>query len=634
MGGPSENPQQPLSDRNDSIDESVGFSIADNFVDPESGQELTYSIVSGLPVGTGLSIDPDTGVISGTPTTADLAAEPMSVVVRATNTDGAFASITIEFGSDPVDPPDPPDPPSGDWPQYGKHAQGAANVSSYQNQLLNEPYSTWQANKDICFIQQIWPGEGYVENVYNGVLAGKAQNAGVKYLLYTNHWRGMEDGAVTLDQNSIRDEAHRVNGRPSSWLQYDNNDDQVKYEGTGQNPTPVTRYNPYQPAQGAGSQDANFEAAVDRQYEQLLGSGAAYNVLSVVDGWFEDSADFRDLFGAGGYDGNPNYLNNGQSSGNDPTYYRQAMVTSFAYRRANAWGTGAVACSNGGRDNTEVDRVPGDSDFDWEDHLDFRLSENVQAKFGLEKESDTVGLRVTAPNTTNTFNNTIRALLISELMVDTSASNRAGKGIVMMDWVATSLQNHNWQQSYDDPLSWGSEWHEAARFIAGVSMLHDSFMACPTVSRGQWPWPHYDEFVYDPGDPVGGPPSIGSIDTSDTDFELTLRTADDNGFYWQEYDNVLWVVNCNPPDSRSGGVNAPYPQEDTDTCTLPSAGTGFEWRHAEYDYVNSDRPATGFGARQGLGYSSDVNDGSLPDGTGSTLTIPRWTARMLVRTPT
>jgi hypothetical protein len=47
-----------------------------------------------------------------------------------------------------------------------------------------------------------------------------------------------------------------------------------------------------------------------------------------------------------------------------------------------------------------------------------------------------------------------------------------------------------------------------------------------------------DEFVYDPGDPVGGAPSIGSIDTTSTAFNFTIRSADNNGFYWQEYDNV------------------------------------------------------------------------------------------------
>ena len=56
--------------------------VSGNFSDPDSA--LVYSI-SGLPMGTGLSINTSTAVISGTPTDADAQASPISVSVSATD---------------------------------------------------------------------------------------------------------------------------------------------------------------------------------------------------------------------------------------------------------------------------------------------------------------------------------------------------------------------------------------------------------------------------------------------------------------------------------------------------------------------------------------------------------------------
>jgi VCBS repeat-containing protein len=57
--------------------------VSGNFSDPDS--TLTYSL-SGLPAGTGLTIDSSTGVITGTPTDADAnAPQPIKVTVSATD---------------------------------------------------------------------------------------------------------------------------------------------------------------------------------------------------------------------------------------------------------------------------------------------------------------------------------------------------------------------------------------------------------------------------------------------------------------------------------------------------------------------------------------------------------------------
>ena len=88
---------------------------------------------------------------------------------------------------------------------------------------------------------------------------------------------------------------------------------------------------------------------------------------------------------------------------------------------------------------------------------------------------------------------------------------------------------------------------------------------------------------------------------------------------WQEFDNVLWVVNLNEPSTGD------WPQATEDTVTLPSPGVGKVWRYPESDYYNSGRTE---GADTGEDQSPLINDGSL---AGSTIDMKRWTARMLVR---
>ncbi len=79
-----------------SATEGIAFGPLDvtaNFNDPDS--TLTYSL-SGLPAGTGLAIDSNTGVISGTPTAADAnASQPITVTVKAT--DGSNTPASQQF---------------------------------------------------------------------------------------------------------------------------------------------------------------------------------------------------------------------------------------------------------------------------------------------------------------------------------------------------------------------------------------------------------------------------------------------------------------------------------------------------------------------------------------------------------
>jgi hypothetical protein len=513
------------------------------------------------------------------------------------------------------------------WPVNGKHAQAGVNVAGMEANLTSEPFATWNKKKDFIIIQGRYPFSGYVQTIYTAITDFKQFNSGHKAVLYTNAWKGDGNSPPATEQRErLTTDAWTNNGSPASWVQYDTSGTVVTYDQGDFD----QRINPYATVHSAGSRDATFDQAIAQEYEDTCGGGGPANILQLLDGWFEDSTDYQDTFGGGGYTTDPNYLDNGLSSGQDPTYYRQGVVTNFDVRRqTGVWPSNAAAVTNGGRDNTAVNRDILDSDFDWDGAFDARLSENATggSKLGLTSKDQSNEMEIIrAPG--NAIRDLMRSILISELMVDTSSNNKLGKGVVIMDAVFSFPEvgvNRYWVGPGPTEALIPQGMWEAARFYCGISMLHDSILFSASIGRGVDPFPYMDELVYDCGEPLGGAPVLATMDDTTTSFTTTLRAADNNGFYWQEYENVLWVCNFNDP------AQGDYPQAATDVCTLPSAGVGFEWRHADGTYTNTSRTT---GATQARSQSPSVNDGSLPDGTGTTLTIPRWHARMLVRTPT
>ena len=87
----------PIPDQSDTDLASVSLDISGNFSDADVTDTLTYTIQSGLPIGTGFTIDSLTGVFSGTATAADEAAQPLNVVVRCTDGSGNFNEATAQF---------------------------------------------------------------------------------------------------------------------------------------------------------------------------------------------------------------------------------------------------------------------------------------------------------------------------------------------------------------------------------------------------------------------------------------------------------------------------------------------------------------------------------------------------------
>lgn len=86
----------PIADQSYQAGESVSLDVSGNITDADAGDSYTFS-VTGLPSGTGFSINPTTGELSGTPTAEDAAASPLSVTVRITDGSAQVASSTFSL---------------------------------------------------------------------------------------------------------------------------------------------------------------------------------------------------------------------------------------------------------------------------------------------------------------------------------------------------------------------------------------------------------------------------------------------------------------------------------------------------------------------------------------------------------
>lgn len=518
---------------------------------------------------------------------------------------------------------------SSSWPAYGAHCQAAANVSAIDMQLgigdygpggenENAPYSDWQRKKDLIYLQGRYPTASRVENTYNGLVAFKADNTNVRVVEYIYPNRTADDGTTTI--LGLAWETVEENSGESVWRGVDVASSSLIYDDQGRiflNPN----YEGTDPANGK----ATFIDAFWDKLQAKSGSGAAYNLRQLFDGVFWDSMDVKDLkpdqrnvTDTGSV--NIDYLKPKSSGNTDPALYRNGIKYGVQQFRAKFGGDQAQA-SNGGRDGAQLDFVTSSNE--WAGFWDTRLSEHWQVKIRLEKKDGINEIECTANNMGPRLLEGLQEALMSAEMIDRTETNRLGKGMTQLDYVFTPSSNleQGWSGPAPNTVSdIPQDFYEAARFVCGIACLEDKFIAAPVLQRGPLPFPYMDEFVYDPGEPIGGTPSIGTIDNTDPAFPFTIRTADDGNFYWQEYENVLWVVNLNTPTG-----NSDWPQATEDTVTLPDPGVGKVWRYADSNYTNGSRTT---GATAAENQSPLVNDGSL---TGATINMKRWHARMLVR---
>lgn len=511
--------------------------------------------------------------------------------------------------------------PAASWPAYGFAAQSSANVAGIDTTLSDPLFSSWQRKKDLVFLQGRYPTQSRVQDTYDGVVDMKADNLNLRILEYVYPMRTDDTGQA--DILGLMWETVEENNGETEWRGVDANSSSNIRDNQGR-----IFLNPNHEGTDPAGGKLDFAVACADKYQAKSGTGhPSVDLRQAVDGVFNDSLDYKDQFPSQLRDdlttsANIDYLKPKSSGNTDPALYREGIKYFYAKWREE-FGTDQVVSSNGGRDGDAVDDPTSVNE--WAGYFDHRLSENFQQKIGLEKKAGVNELETTFSNMDSRMEKGIRSLLISSEMVDKTASNRLGTGLVSIDWVT--------EWSGGDPTSVASipqGFYDGGRLICGIAAMDYRLIAGPQLERGTLPWPYMDEFVHDCGDPIGPLPKIGDIDNTDPLLPLTFRTPDkapepgsDYGIYCQEFEFGCWVLNLNQVDGLSD-----YPQAATDSFTMPDPGVGFEWRHFDSTYVNPTRTT---GATAAENQSPAINDGSL---VGATINIRRWTAEYFVRTPT
>ncbi len=94
----------PIADQSSTQGQGFSLNVAPNFSDPE-GDTLSFSLL-GLTPGSGLSLDPQTGVLSGTPNNSDAQASPQALIVVASDGTSAasagFSLVTVDVNDAPI----------------------------------------------------------------------------------------------------------------------------------------------------------------------------------------------------------------------------------------------------------------------------------------------------------------------------------------------------------------------------------------------------------------------------------------------------------------------------------------------------------------------------------------------------
>lgn len=600
--------------------------------------QVTITVESGtLPSGLNIS---GTSIV-GTPDTVETQA---GISLRATNPSGFDVSLTfdIEIQAVPsslsirLDNPTQGSKqvldegtelvsgsgPAANWPPYGDHCQSSANVAGIDTTLSDPFFSPMQRKKDLVYLQGRYPSVSRVQTTYDGVVAMKADNLNLKVVEYI--YINRTDNNGTSDILGLMWETVAENNAESVWRGVDANSSSLIYDNQGR----IFLNHNYE-GTDPGDNFNNFALAVCAKYQQKSGTGhPSVNLRQLLDGTFHDSMDYKDAFPTqrnidNTADTNIDYLKPKSSGNTDPVLYREGLKYFNAQWRLE-FGDDQAMSSNGGRDEDSVDEATADNE--WAGEWDHRLFENIHEKLGLVKKSGVNELETDFSNMDPRLEKAIRGPLIAAEMVNRTGTNRLGAGLVSLDFVF-GWSGPNPTQISDYP----QDYFEAARFICGLAVMERKFMAGPCLTRGTLPFPYMDEFVHDCGAPIGGIPTIGSVDILDPALPLTVRAPDvapqsgsTYGIYHQEFENGLWVLNLNEPVG-----NADWPQAATDPYDAwPDPGAGFEWRHFDSTYVNPNRVTGGTAAEN---QSPLVNDGSLAP---AILNIPRWHARYFVRTPT
>lgn len=597
------------------------YSLQDLVTDPE-GDTVDIGINSGIvPLPTGWTYDTVANALE-----FDGAGDVGTSSGHSSNANDGNGNVVSSGPYDIVTQAEPPPPPpTGEYPQYKKHAQWGVNVAGYATNMQTEPYRTWNSKKDGIFIQHRYPSTAQVADEVADSAWFAAQNSALVTMYYsfntscspvsgTAKYMGYE--AMVTNNNAL-----------SEWRAYDSSTGtplEFSNEVAGNIPA-NTNFENTDP----GSLHANFAVAF------WAHTNFKYNSQWPWSGRFYDSMDHQDAFpkwklaSDGTTNGDVDYDRPFSSGNTNPATYRTGILYDIATLRT--YDNDQIVIGNSGRAATSVNTTLENNE--WAGEWDGTLIENVQSKLRLEHTDNDGNFYITGNNPDANLIEMVQAALIGEALVDKTVNNRLNGGdttgicTVIMDVVMEWSQSAN--GGADMVLSDVKlDHYRYARFVAGLCMLHHTWVAGPNMSRGEWPFPPLDEFAYDCGDPIGGPMVFATIAEPWRFTEPVIRAADiaavsgQFGVYFAEYDNVLWVINLNEPAGNSFWNSAA-----SDLVILPSAdlGGGEVWRRPDAaSYVHPTRTQ---GITACAGQDTALNDGSLATQTN----IQRWTSEMFVR---
>lgn len=555
----------PIADQSTAEQGAVSLDVSGNFSDADAGDQLTFSISNGLPAGTGLSIDPTTGVLSGTPNAADIAAAPLALTLKATDSSGNFSTTTLQLLT-------PDATPSGAWPAGWPWAAGGYWISNRQNILSTVAERTY--GTDLLVFQGFDPGASLIDETVGWIAANRNLYPDCKLIQYMIPMWSYPVGSTTAGHRSIQRDAIEQYNAEAEWVLTDPATGTQLY-GTptsDQGDTVMTNLSDTCPTVGGET----FVSAFTNRYFEAYSTND--NLIAVIDGTYYDGADIENDFptpvvGQGGPDlsGWPDYNVDGLAN-DSPLTYRNGfvdMVAAFeAYANDNLGGRAWVTGSNGGRDYTYNEGTL--SSFSWYHAFgDFRVVENANTRFGIVYDG-AGGYDVQSNIGSRGVEEIMKHALVCHAYCRPAASNALTRPYALLDYGVNGSLGDS-VASYSD-----TDWR-LMEFLFALCMSTEEVMYGVRGPSRQIAVPLLEIYTaVTPGNP-DSTRSLGTLSADGTTY--TLRTADDTSdggeWYFTTFANgYLWLR----LDKPTGG--AKYLSDATATTSnLPTPPSGKKGQH-------------------------------------------------------
>lgn len=535
------------------------------------------------------------------------------------------------------------------WPQNGWAMYGGYQISFQELQFIDEPggvpNKTWNEEKDIMVIQGLgWRSDSLMEAAATRFQQFKENNPNSKLLYYwiaSEPTKPSELGGGIVGYNDetyelINDETRGNTG----WYLTDENGNLVESRFDA---TRFHRADCYaQQLQPVNSFNRTFvEQWIFEHYVSFIQQRPDGRLLDYLDGVFWDVVPPLP---------EPVFLDGSNGNTSDSAdYNRDGAITSLDSR-----GNETIPANPDDEDAYGAARIHRRGAVTWIPEMESAFS----PAFSFWRNGTEDGIRFDAGDVSTAYNQyefleRWGGSIHERMENDLGTSQNGTDYDVDFDGIETAIERHLRIRKCIKPPS-EHEWgpfgsyacmvvidmctrrdpateitqidHEYARFYAGISAIMGACFG-PRMRFNRYAWPRPDEYMYVWGDPVDSdyPERMGTVDLTTAGAPVTLRAYDYNSggvqAWWQEFDNVLWIVRADAPSTGTGNFGT----GSAASITLPSAGSGNKWIFPDFSsYTN---PNTGWTARN---QSPAIYDGS---DAGSSIDMTPWTARMLARVP-